>query len=142
MPRQVPVPDKLSKPFWDACNERRLMVQYCPGCTARRGGIRALQYPPAKECTICGSENLEWREVKGRGRISGYVVIHDSRMRVWWPEQPYNVAIIQLDEDPAINFFSNLPGVPVDEVPVGAPVEVMFEEVEGGQLVHEWRLVS
>jgi len=62
-------------------------------------------------------------------------------MKIWWPEQPYNVAIIQLEEDPAINFFSNLPGTSVDDVPVGVPVEVMFEEVAPGQLVHDWRVV-
>ena len=29
-----------------------------------------------------------------------------------------------------------------DDVPVGARVEVVFEEVGPGQLIHEWRLVS
>ena len=29
-----------------------------------------------------------------------------------------------------------------DEVPVGAAVEVMFEEVAPGQLIHEWRVVG
>ena len=41
-----------------------------------------------------------------------------------------------------INFYSNLPGVPVREVPVGAAVEVIFEEVAPGQLIHEWKLVE
>ena len=135
MPRQVPVPDDLSRPFWDAINEKRLVVQSCTDCNT-------LHYPPRPKCQDCGSDNLEWRETRGRGRISGYVVIHDSRMRVWWPEQPYNVAIIQLDEDPRITFFSNLPGTPVDDVPVGAAVEVIFEEVAPDQLVHEWRVLS
>ena len=135
MPRQIPIPDELSKPFWDAINERRLVVQSCTDCNT-------LQYPPRPKCQDCGSEHLDWKETSGRGRISGYIVIHDSRMKVWWPEQPYNVAIIQLEEDPAINFFSNLPGTPADEVPVGVPVEVMFEEVAPGQLVHDWRVVS
>ena len=41
-----------------------------------------------------------------------------------------------------MNFYSNLPGVRAYEVPVGAAVEVMFEEVAPGQLIHEWRLVE
>jgi len=57
------------------------------------------------------------------------------------PDQPFNLALITLDDDPRVNFFSNLPGVPVREVPVGAAVEVMFEEVGPGQLINEWRLV-
>jgi uncharacterized OB-fold protein len=135
LPRQIPVPDELSKPFWDAVNERRLVVQSCTACNA-------LQYPPRPRCEDCGSETLEWKDTSGRGSISGYIVIHDSRMRVWSPEVPYNVAIIQLEEDPTINFFANLPGTPVDDVPVGAPTEVIFEEVAPGQLVPDWQVVS
>ena len=137
MPRPVtPIPDELSKPFWDACNERRLVIQNCRACNR-------MQYPPEKTCYECESDqNLEWREVQGRGSINGFVVIHDSRLQVYWDQQPYNVAIIQLEEDPDIKFFSNLPGTPVDEVPIGAPVEVVFEEAAPGQLIHEWRVVG
>jgi uncharacterized OB-fold protein len=85
---------------------------------------------------------MEWLEVSGRGTINGYVVVHDSRLRVWVPQQPYNVAVIQLEEDPAINFFSNLSGTPVDQVPVGASVQVEFLEMETGQKIPEWRIVG
>ena len=36
----------------------------------------------------------------------------------------------------------NLPGTPPHNVPVGAAVEVTFEEVAPGQLMHEWRVVG
>ena len=36
----------------------------------------------------------------------------------------------------------NLPGTPPCKVPVGAAVEVTFEEVAPGQLMHEWRVVG
>jgi hypothetical protein len=47
-----------------------------------------------------------------------------------------------LDEDPGINFLSNLPGTPPGEVPVGAPVELIFEPTSTGQMVPEWRVVT
>ena len=56
-------------------------------------------------------------------------------------DQPYNLAVITPDENPRINFSANLPGTPVDEVPIGAAVEVTFEEVTLGQLIHEWQVV-
>lgn len=131
----VPVPDEVSKPFWDAVNQRKLTVQHCSACNR-------LQYPPQKTCALCGSASgLTWRDTSGRGSIDDFVVIYDSRLVAFQNDQPYNVVIVQLEEDPTIKFFSNLPGVPVDEVPVGAPVEVMFEEVAPGQLIHEWRVV-
>lgn len=136
MPKPIPVPDELSKPFWDACNERRLSVQNCTQCNRK-------QYPPERTCRACGSaEHLEWREVRGRGKILGYCVMYDSRLRSFHPDQPFNIAVIALEEDPAILFLSNLPGVPADKVPVGASVWVAFQEVGPGQLIHEWQLGS
>ena len=136
MPRQIPVPDEVSKPFWDACNERRLMAQKCSACDR-------LQHPPRKACATCGSaQGLTWVETSGRGTIDTYSVIHDGYLRAWTANQPYNVAVIQLEEDPTILYFSNLPGTPVDQVPVGARVRVTFEEAGPGQLVPEWRVAS
>jgi len=135
LPKQVPVPDELSKPFWDACNERRLIVQNCTTCNR-------MQYPPEKTCSECGSDhNLEWREVSGRGKIHGYCVVYDSRIRLLQADQPFNLAVIELEEDPGIKMFSNLAGTPVDKVPVGASVQVDFQEVAPGRLIHEWRVV-
>ena len=55
---------------------------------------------------------------------------------------PYNLAMVTLDADPRVNFYSNLPGTPPYKVPAGAAVEVTFEEVAPGQLIHEWRVVG
>ena len=47
-----------------------------------------------------------------------------------------------LDEDPGIQMYSHLPGTAVDEVPVGASVEVVFEATANGQQVPEWRVAG
>ena len=62
---------------------------------------------------------LVWKEVGGRGHIATYIVIEDGRLNRRMPDQPYNLALITLDEDPRVNFYSNLPGTPPYEVPVG-----------------------
>ena len=137
MPKQSPIPEELDKPFWDACNEGRLVIQNCKACDR-------LQHPPKEACSKCGSVgSLEWREMSGRGRIYGYGVMYDSPVVSLAVDQPFNVAVIQLEEDPGINMLSHLPGTPVDEVPVGASVQVEFETTPAtGQKVPEWRVVS
>jgi uncharacterized OB-fold protein len=136
MPKLIPVADELSQPFWDAVNEKRLVLQNCTVCDK-------LQYPPQPACQICGSADpLEWKEVSGRGHIATYIVIEDGRLNRRMPDQPYNLALITLDEDTTVNFYSNLPGTPPYEVPVGAAVEVTFEEVAPDQLIHEWRVIG
>ena len=60
----------------------------------------------------------------------------------WHERQPFSSAAVALEEDPEINFFSNLPGAPVNEIPVGATVEVDFIEVSPDQLIPEWKVVE
>jgi len=136
MPKQGVVPDALTKPFWDAANEERLVIQNCQACNR-------LQHPPAPRCGQCRSgDNLEWKELSGRGKIYNYGVVYDCPVRLLQGDQPFNVAVIMLDEDPGIQMYSHLPGTPVDEVPVGASVEVVFEATANGQKVPEWRVVG
>jgi uncharacterized OB-fold protein len=136
MAKQGVVPDALTQPFWDAANEERLVIQNCQACNR-------LQHPPAPRCGQCGSgDSLQWKEMGGRGKIYNYGVVYDCPVRLLQEDQPFNVAVIMLDEDPGIQMYSHLPGTPVDEVPVGARVEVVFEVTANGQKVPEWRVVG
>ena len=137
MPKQSPVPEEVDQGFWDACNEERLVIQNCTACNR-------LQQPPEAACYQCGSaDNLEWKEMSGRGSIYTYAVMHDTPVPLLYNDQPFNVAVIALEDDPAIKLLSHLPGTPVDEVPIGAPVKLVFEKTQGnGQMVPEWEVVT
>lgn len=138
MPKQSPVPDDLDKPFYDGCNEDKLVIQHCMACNR-------FQWPPRTACLGCGQGQamLDWQQVSGRGRIMSRVVVHDSPVSMLIPDQPFNVATIALEEEPEIIMLSHLPGTPVDEVPIGAAVEVIFEVTPTtGQKVPEWRVVK
>jgi uncharacterized OB-fold protein len=132
----IPKADELSKPFWDAVQERRLVVQHCTSCDR-------LQYPPRARCQHCNGETLDWKEVEGKGHVLTGGTIEDSHLPPRAADQPFNLVVVTLDEDPRINFWSNLPGGPPPrEIPVGAAVEVMFEELLDGSVIHEWKLVE
>ncbi len=137
MPKQSPVPEDVDRGFWEACNEDRLVIQNCTACDR-------LQHPPQAACPQCGSaDNLEWKPVSGRGTIYSYSVVYDSPIASLQADQPYNCAVIALDEDPGIKMLSHLPGTPVDEVPIDAAVQVVFEPTQAtGQKVPEWQIVS
>ena len=137
MPKQSPVPDELDKPFYDAANEDRLVIQYCTA-------DERWQFPPEPACRKCGSaDNLEWREISGDGTVYSYAVIYDSPIAELQKDQPYNCAVITLNAAPEINFLSHLPGTPVDEVPIDAQVRLVFEATPAtGQKVPEWQVVQ
>lgn len=137
MPRQSPIPDAVDQAFWDACNEDRLIIQHCDACDR-------FQHPPEAVCYQCGSaDRLVWQQIAGNGTIYSYGVVFDSPIAAMQLDQPYNVAVIDLDEAPGINVLSHLPGTPPDEVPIGAKVELIFQTTQAtGQKVPEWRVVS
>ena len=128
-------PDELTRPFWDAANEERLVIQKCLPCDQ-------LQHPPVRHCPDCGESNLDWVEVSGRGHIYNYGVVHDGPVRLLQEQQPFNVAVITLDDDPGIQMYSHLPGTLEDEVPIKGAVEVIFEAAANGQKVPEWRVID
>lgn len=135
MPKQSPVPDELDKPFWDACNQDRLVIQNCKTCSR-------MQHPPQPTCAQCDSaDNLEWRNMSGRGTVYSYGVVYDTPIASLQPDQPFNLAVIELEDDPAIKMLSHLPGTLLDEVPIGAHVRVQFDTTAAtGQKVPEWHL--
>jgi uncharacterized protein len=136
MAKQGVIPDALTQPFWDAANEGRLVIQHCHACNR-------LQHPPAPTCQQCSSkDHLGWQEMSGRGTIYNYGVVYDGPVRLLQQDQPFNVAVIMLDEDPGIQMYSHLPGTPADAVPVGARVAVVFEATANGQKVPEWQVVG
>jgi len=134
VPKLIPIPDAVSKPFWDGINQKKLLVQVC------EHGHQ--QYPPRDKCFDCNSNKFTWKEVKGRGHIEAAIVVEDGRLDRRKPDQPFNIALVSLDEDKRLNFYSNLPGTEPYKAPVGAPVEIVFEQVAPGQLIHEWKVVK
>lgn len=136
MVKQGVDPDPLTQPFWEAANDHRLVIQNCTSCDR-------LQHPPAPVCGQCRSgDNLEWKPMSGRGTIYNYCVVYDCPIRSLQEDQPFNLAVIMLDEDQDIQMYSHLPGTPVDDVPVGAAVQVVFEATANGQLVPEWQVAG
>ena len=124
----------MSKPFWDAVQEKRLIVQNCTACNT-------MQYPPRPRCQECNSEALDWKETSGKGHILTFGILEDSHLPVRAADQPLTLAVVTRDDDPRINFYSNLPGTPVRQAVVGGAVEVTFEECPDGSLIHDWRMI-
>ena len=85
---------------------------------------------------------MEWKGMSGKAKIYNYTVVYDTPIRMLQDNQPFNLAVVMLDEDPGIQMYSHLPGTPVDEVRVGASVEVIFEATANGQKVPEWRVAG
>ena len=50
--------------------------------------------------------------MQGKGHIATYIVIEDGRLNRRMPDQPYNLAMVTLDEDPTRQFLLQPAGHP------------------------------
>ena len=107
--------------FWDGTKEHRLLIQRCVSCAQ-------LRHPPRPMCPHCGSVEWDTVEASGRGTVYSFVMPHHPPYP--WFEYPYIVALIDLEE--GTRLVSNLVGIAPDAVSTGMPVEVCFEEFDGG----------
>ena len=112
--RAFPVPDAVSRPFWEGIAEGVLRVQRCGSCG------RHVFYPRAV-CPYCASSKLDWVDASGRGRIHSYTVVHRAPPE-YRDEVPYVVALVELDE--GVRMMTRLVDVEPAGVRVDLPVEV------------------
>lgn len=120
IPRLLPVATDITRPYWDAAAESRLVIQHCPSCGTH-------QFYPRGFCISCMSPDIAWKQASGNGKIYTYTVNH--RAPNPWIEQklPYVVAMIELDE--GVRLMANIVDSPIKDVGIGKRVKVVFEKV-------------
>lgn len=119
--RIVPELTELTRPYWEAAREGRLVVQRCGAC----GGLR---HPPLHRCPKCHATEVEWTPVQGRGTVYTFTVVEHPTHAALEEAVPYVVALVELAEGPRI--LTNIRGCPPESVRVGMPVRVTFEKVD------------
>jgi uncharacterized OB-fold protein len=130
-PYEGPLPelDGVSRPFWEAAGQGRLLYQRCPACGHA-------QFYPRAACTACGA-TPEWAEASGRGSVHTFTVIRQIGARPFRERMPYVVAIIELEE--GVRMLGNVTDCPVEDVRIGMPVRAYAQPAEDGIAIPFWR---
>jgi uncharacterized OB-fold protein len=128
---QPPVPTPVSAPFWEATRHHKLMLQRC-----EKGHVF---YYARTHCPECLSTRLEWIEATGKGRIYSYTVARRPQSPDFAEDVPYIVVAITLDEGPRMT--SLLVEADPDNVQVEGPVELVWDDIEGGYAMPYFRPV-
>jgi uncharacterized protein len=123
----TPAVDEECQSFFESAAQGQLTVQACSSCGR-------LRHPPRPMCPWCRSTKREWKPVSGRGTLWSYVVPHPPLLPAYAEIAPYNVIVVELDDEPNIRFVGNLvsgPGGSINEIDpstisIGEPVEVVF----------------
>ena len=122
-PAKRPLPEVTPENahFWRGGETGALMITRCSAC-----GLWI--HPTAPICRRCLSRDLAPAAASGKAVVATYTINHQA----WAPglEVPYVVAVVELPEQAGLRLMTNIVGLPVDQVRIGMPVRVIFEQHE------------
>jgi uncharacterized protein len=121
---------KVTAPFWDGARAHKLMMQRCKTCSN-------FIFYPREQCPVCFSQDLEWQEVSGKGRVYAYTNVFQPAHPAFNDEAPHCFAVVQLDEGSHLRLPTNIVGCAPDDVHVDMPVVVEYDDVSP-----DWTLVK
>ncbi|HLY82035.1 MAG TPA: OB-fold domain-containing protein [Acidimicrobiales bacterium] len=128
-----PLPDitERSQPFWDGLKRGEFLVPRCRTC----GDYNWVPYPA---CRTCLSEDQAWTQVSGNATVYSYTLVHRGH-GAFNDEAPYAVVMAKLAEEPrACIVLGNTRGIPNEDIHVGMPLQITYEEIPGED-VTMWR---
>jgi len=134
LPAPAPDRDGVDAGFWEAARRHELAIQHCRACGT-------FQTPPEWVCHRCHSRDLAWEVVAGRGTIFSWIRVHHAAHPALKPALPYLVVLVEVDGTRGVRMIGNLLGDREQEVAMGAAVEAVFEDHEGGYTLVQWRAV-
>ncbi len=117
-------PDRALGPghndFWQWCAASELRLQRCATCGE-------LSWPVVATCEFCGSTDLAWEHMSGRGRVIAWTTFERDYYAGTLPI-PWDTILVELAEGPL--FLSNPKGFSWPDITIGMPVQVAFVDCE------------
>jgi len=96
---------------------------YCPDC-------KTFIHYPEPLCPGCLGSTLAPRQLSGRGTVYTFTVTDQAFHPFWADRLPYTLVVVELEEQAGLRFLSEIVDVDPDDVAVGMPVEVIWEDVD------------
>lgn len=112
--------------YWDAPRSGRLEILRCQSCGAW------IHYPQPR-CPACLGTDVAPTRVSGRGTVASFTVTHFAPTPALADSLPITLVMVELEDAPGVRVVTNLVGG-AEQVRIGLPVEVTFEERDGETL--------
>lgn len=122
--KDKPLPEitDLTRPFWTAAREGRLVLQKCARCGTH-------QFFPKPWCVECGHRELPWTEVRPTGVVYSHTTASTVMMNLpgWQPELPLTLCLVDLDDGPRL--YAQLVQCAPQDVRIGMRVQADFDVI-------------
>lgn len=115
--------------FVDYLEQGRVMTTRCRKC----GGT---YFPPKMDCPRCLSDDVEWVELKGAGKLATYTIVNYGPTG-FENEAPYTLAIVDFD---GLRVFGRLSrDVKETDIKVGMALKVAAVRLPGERIAYEFQ---
>ena len=120
--KPLPVIDDLTRPFWTAAKEGRLVMQKCTKCAT-------VNFHPKPWCIECGCRDLKWTDIKPEGTVYSFTVSYTIAMNYqgWEDELPVLFCLIDLDD--GARMYAQVTHSNPEDIHIGMRVKAYFEAI-------------
>lgn len=124
LPGHVAQQDPEAAAYWEGARAGVLVLPWCAPC-------QGFFWFPRGFCPRCGSTDLDWRRVSGRGVVHASTVVRRAAGE-WAEHVPFAVAVVTLAEGPSVT--ANVVDCLVADLGPGLQVGAVFERTGPGGL--------
>jgi uncharacterized protein len=107
--------------FYDRLRQHELVYQRCRDCDTT-------VFPLRTTCPGCAGDDLELAESQRRGTLYSFTTQHRAAHPHFADAVPYSLGLADLDE--GIRVFASVDGIAPEDLEVGMPVEIAFDDVD------------
>lgn len=120
--KPLPTITDLTRPFWRAAREGRLVLQKCQRCDS-------FMFHPKPWCVECGSRELAWTDASPYGTVYSYTVSRSVAMNFpgWGGELPVLMCLVDLDD--GARMYAQVTDCTPEALHIGMRVKAYFEPI-------------
>ncbi|WP_164512394.1 Zn-ribbon domain-containing OB-fold protein [Oceaniglobus ichthyenteri] len=123
----TPLPEitDQTRPFWDAANENKLVMQKCTRCGT-------VNFPPKPWCIECGSRDIPWTEVGPGGTVYSFTISRSVAMN--WPDWDKQLPVILclVDVDDGARMYAQVVDCAPEKIAIGMRLKATFAPIGDG----------
>ena len=120
--KPLPVITDMTRPFWTAAKDGRLVMQKCASCGT-------VNFHPKPWCIECGSRDLAWIDIKPEGTVYSFTISHTVAMNSpeWQDELPVLFCLVDLDE--GARMYAQVTDCDPGDIHIGMRVKAYFNPI-------------
>ena len=122
------LPINRTSKFWKGLEEGKVYGTKCKKC-------EKLYFPPVADCGDCGSSEIEWIKLDGKGKVATFTQVFVKPAN-FSEEQDYIVAIAELKE--GVKALAWLTGITWEDVKVGMTVRLVAKIFPNKRVAYEF----